>query len=259
VKEEAARIIIKYRQQVLTYSGEDVAELQVVKDARQFTNHAARDDARRYERRAKSQGEVAKRLCDAAGDKLAFSWGKDPDFGELLNGVKKLPGREYDGMRKRNVVDVTDEAEIFAVTWDFKVTEAAEALLRGPRKEFFNITAKGTRIQLETLSGQFSYDMLPHIQALPGRAYGGGNINTCDASMAVLDLAHRFNLTITEEAIALCKGAEAALKARKADEVTVQGIQAVMAQVSRSEGPSDLPEVFENMLLEILGPGEWQS
>src|SRR5215472_13118029 len=71
VKAEAARIANTYQVQILSYTGIDVSDLQVVRDALGAgTNHIARDDARGYERRAKGADKVALRRIDAVGDRL---------------------------------------------------------------------------------------------------------------------------------------------------------------------------------------------
>ena len=135
VKAEAARIALTYKVQIMTYTELDMGALDVVQDAQDAgTNHAARDDARGYERRAKGADQLAARKIDVVGDKLGIFYAKkDPDFAELLETCKALPGRGFDWDLKCNVVPVSDAIADFILVWDFPITEAAQALLEaGP-------------------------------------------------------------------------------------------------------------------------------
>src|SRR5215831_4937559 len=95
VKEECARIIVKYRKQVLSYTGVDVTTLPVVQAQQDHgTNYAARNQARRYEKLAAA---LADRKVDVVNGKLGIFYGKrDPDFSLFLKVCQALPGRKFD-------------------------------------------------------------------------------------------------------------------------------------------------------------------
>ena len=126
MKDEAAHIILKYREQVLAYTGIDVGTIQAVLDAQnQGTNYAGREDARRFEKKASAQGA---RRVDYVDGKFILAWDrKDPDFSILLSVAKGLPGRSFDWTHKVNVVPLSVELVAFVQEWDFPITKAALA------------------------------------------------------------------------------------------------------------------------------------
>jgi len=256
VKTESARIALKYKVQIERYTGVDMAALSVVQEANNLGGsiRQGRDDARTFERRVKKASKIDQRRLDVLDGRLAFHWVTgDPDFGELLQGVQKLPGRFYNRDHKCNQVSVSQEAEDFALLWDIRVTEAAEALLRQPRapkQEVFNVWLhKSGRIVVE-----FPYDreMVEAVRNLPGRDYQPpgfpSKCNAVNACQAVLDFADRFNLNVHPDAQAACETAQKALDASVTDAGTTAGLEALMEHVSRIRRPEDLPEVFETML-----------
>jgi hypothetical protein len=250
---EAARIANKYQKQILSYTDIDVTTLQVVRDASTLkTIHEARDDARGYERKAKGADKLALRKIDVVGDYLGIFYDKkDPDFQDLLAACKALPGRSFDWDRKCNVVPVSDAFEDFILTWDFPITEAAQALLANGAPEHFHVTLadNGQKVVLDT-----PYDacLVDAIKSLPGRSYKGGSLNTADVHTAVLTLADRFSLKVHPDARAACEHAQAALESAEAAALAAEDVKVVMAHVSRQKDPAALPVVFVDMLAAVL-------
>ena len=254
VKAEAARIALTYKGQIMAYTGLDMGELDVVKDAQdRGTNHIARDVARGYERKAKGADKVALRKIDVVGTMLGIFYDKrDPEFGELLETCKALPGRSFDWDLKCNVVPVSDAFADFVLTWDFPITEAAQALLASGPPEHMHITLadNGQKVVIDT---PYDVTLVEAIKALPGRSWNGGlKINTADVSPLIIDFAAKFNLVMHPDARAACEGAQAALEAAEADSLREEDRRVVMAHVSRQKDPGALPPVFLDMLSEIL-------
>jgi hypothetical protein len=253
VKAEAARVANTYQKQILSYTDIDVTTLDVVSEALgRTTNHQARDDARGYERKAKGAAQMAERKIDAVGSMLGIFYAKkDPEFGELLDACKALPGRKFDWDRKCNVVPASEAVEDFVLTWDFPVTDAALAILQAPRAEVFNITLadNGQKVIIDTA---FDPALVEAIKALPGRAYVGGSINHADVSEDVIALATQFGLKIHPDARAACSHAQEALEARDPAALAAEDVKTVMAHVSRQQDPTALPPVFLDMLAHVL-------
>ena len=254
VKVEAARIALTYRVQIQGYTGQDMGELDVVRDAQEHgTNHLARDDARGYERRAKGAAQMAERKIDVVGDKLGIFYAKkDPDFGALLETCKALPGRTFDWDRKCNVVPVSPAIEDFILEWDFPLTDAAKALLVAGPVETFNITLaeNGQKVVIDT---PYNPAVVEAVRSLPGRAWDGGRkINTADVSPDVVLFATRLGLSISPDAKAACTHAQEALDAAAADALVEEDRRTVMTYVSRQKDPGELPPVFVDMLAHIL-------
>lgn len=255
VKQEAARIALTYKAQIESYTGIDVATLDVVRQAQDWgTNYTGRQDARNYERRAAKAGLVDKRLVDFRGGIFVFSWEKgDPDFGPLLDGVKALPGRRFNWDRKVNEVPRSTALEDFIQTWDFPLTEAARAALSQPfaAPEVFNISLNedGTRVIIDT-----PYDprIVEATRHLPGRRYIGGSINHADIDPMIVSFAQQFGLKVHPDALAACTLAQDAKKeAQKA--AAARGERgAVMSVVSRCGKPEELPEAFLDLLRKVL-------
>lgn len=100
VRAEAARIAGRYATQAETYTGVDVRQLDVVREAQgRPTIHAARDQARGFERRARGAAKIEQRKAEVRPDgRVKVSWVKgDPDFSALLDAARALPGRRFVG------------------------------------------------------------------------------------------------------------------------------------------------------------------
>lgn len=251
VREECARIARKYAKQIQAYTGVDVTELQVVKDAADIgTVYEARDDARTYERRAKGAAVAAKRRLDVVKGRLALSWDrKDPDFRTLVCIAQGLPGRRYDGETQSNLVDVSDALRAFVLEWDFPVTNAAQVLLDAPAAVLPPaITLKSQDKVIIDLP--YNPAQLPEIQNLPGRHFDRERkVNEADTSRAVLAFAARWDVTISDEARQACEGGES----RRETAALAEGdLKVLVGVVSRAKDPTALPAAFEDLLRPIL-------
>jgi len=261
IRQETARIALTYKVQILNYTGVDMAELDVVREARGLsTNRAARDQARGFEKRA---GAKARRICDATPDgKLALSWSRDPDFGAMLDAVQKLPGRRYDRPNTRNLVDVTPQAEDFTLVWDFQVTAAADELFirmaqgaQEPARIEYDVTLHSSgRIIVKPL--KFSYDWLDDVKALPGRDYQPAGFtnkeNVCLAHPQVLVVAAKHGWNVHPDAAHACEKARKAAEARAASELEAGDRAALMVDVSMAKDPAALPPAFVDMVNTLL-------
>jgi hypothetical protein len=260
VRQECARIANKYQKQILRWTGIDVTTLQVVRDALgKDTNRAARDMARTYERRAQGASEMSKRRVQVENGKLTVSWASrgpgskgDPDFFALVDLVKKLPGRFWNG--HSNEVSVSAELEVFINEWDFTVSPEAEAILSQPVAPHFDVDVhpNGEQIVIDTQLTAYEPG-LSMVKALPGRAFNPANrTNHAAINPAVIPFAQRLGLSISPEALQACQNAEAALRATETRKLAEGDIKTVMAHVSRAEGPQDLPPAFIEMLRPVL-------
>jgi hypothetical protein len=259
---EAAHIVLKYREQGLTYTGVDVSTLQVVKDAQDNgTNYAGRNDARRYEKRAAALADrkvdVVKHPATGKPALGIFYGKKDPDFKTFLSLCQALPGRKFDWDRKCNAVPVTDEAQAFIQEYDFPVTDAARALLEAPRQAppiHYEITlGQDGKVYIKTnltAPGQPAADA---VKALPGRGFDRASYsNYANPHPAVLAFAKQFGLNVSPDAVKACEAAQAALEARDSVGLSESDIKTVMQDVSRCGSPADLPPVFVVLFKEMM-------
>jgi hypothetical protein len=255
---EAAKIILKYRQQVLTWTDGriDVGTLSVVRDAQDNgTNYQGRNDARGYEKRAKAR---ANRKVIVVDGKLAVAWGSDPDFGAMLDAVKRIPGRDYvSSPVKANKVNASPELDAFIDAFDFTVTDEARRLLEAPRQAppvHYEITlGVDGKIYIKTgltAPGQPACDA---VKELPGRGFDRASYsNYANPHPQVLVFASRFKLNITPDAVQACEAAQAALEARQSTGLSETDINTIMQDVSRCGKPQDLPPVFVAMFKEMM-------
>jgi hypothetical protein len=254
VRQEAARIANRYQVQIQTYTGIDVTTLQVVAEAKGIgTVHAARDDARAFERRANGASKLACRKIDAVdGGQLGIFYAKgDPDFGALLDTCKALPGRHFDWGIKANVVPLSEAIEDFVLTWDFPLTEAAQAILAQGVPEHFDVTLadNGEKLILDT---PYEANLVEAIRTLPGRSYVGGSINHVDIHPRVLDLVISYGLKVHPDARAALSRAEDTLAAKHAADLAEGDLKVLMSHVSRLHDPTTLPAAFEDLLTPVL-------
>ncbi len=254
IRSEAARIALTYRKQIHTFTGVDITEFSVIKDAKfGGTNHDARNQARTFERRTKAADKLAERKVDVVDGRVGIFYAKgDPDFGALLDACKALPGRRFDWDRKCNVVDVSDALGDFLQVWDFAVSEAALKLLAAPQAVTYNVNldASGKRV---TIKAPYSADLVSAAQKLPGRAWDGANkVNHADASPTVLALAAKFALTVHPDAQAACDLTAKALTAVEGAAVGAESLSTLLSYVSRAKDPTSLPESFQGLLAGVL-------
>jgi hypothetical protein len=259
VHQEAARIASKYQKQILAYTGVDASQLQVVRDALGLrTNQAARDEARAYERRAKGASKTALRKVDVVEGKLAIFYDrKDPDFNALLDIMRVLPGRYYNGIHRCNEVDPSDELEDFILVWDFPITPAADAILRQPRapksvKYEITLHENGEQVVIDTdLTAR--QPGLGMVQALPGRSFDRASCTNRAAIHAdVIAFAHRLHLGIAPDALEACEHAQEALQAKEAAALAEGDLKTLVAHVSDQQNPDTLPPAFMELLEGVL-------
>ena len=259
VCQEAAHIILKYRQQVLAWTDGriDVGKLPIVIEAQGWsTNYAGRNQARTYEKAAQAK---ANRKVDAADGQLFVTWARDPEFDALLTAVKGIPGRRWDRARKVNQVRASEELDAFIDSFDFTVTDAARALLEAPRKApepVYHITLDPQARRKVVIDTPYNPAIVDAVRSLPGRAWDAANkVNRADAHPAVLSFAERFGLNVHPDAVAAIEDAQAALNAKAADDLVAADIATVMSVVSSTGKPEDLPAVFLDMLQGVLSHG----
>jgi hypothetical protein len=276
VQLEANKIILKYRQQVLTWTDGriDVGTLSVVRDAQDNgTNYQGRQDALNYEKRA---AVLADRKVDVVPHPVTrkpclgiFYSKKDPEFKIFLAQCQALPGRKFDWDRKCNAVDVSPQAAAFIQEWDFIVSPAARALLdtltvapgaagtpqapSRPAEITVDTTAPG-KLFIKTDKTAPGTAANTAVRDLPGRWFDRGRYgNQVDASMAVLAFSRTYDVVMSPEAQALCEATQRPQEGRPAGVLTQEDIDMVMGEVSRCGSPGDLPEIFVTMFNQLMG------
>ena len=245
VKDEAAHIILKYREQVLSYTGIDVAKIQVVLDAQGHgTNYAGREDARHYEKLAQ---HLSARKVDYVDGNFTLAWDKkDPDFGQLLGLAKRLPGRKFDWDHKVNVAPLSDELVEFINTWDLPLTPAAKAALSQPVPERYHVTLTGEPGDFSLLiDTPYEPALVALIRGLEGRRYIGGSLNSANASFYNYEALDGYGLKIGP-------GVKEACAAPQPAQEPANDRRALLAHVSRCGSPEALTTGFLCLLDEVL-------
>jgi len=132
VHAEAARIALTYKRQILAYTGVDMAELDIVREARGLpTNRDARDDARRFERERKAASRrfvrfvTGRQECPAGRVEFEYPY----QGGDAIRTALKAAGATFDGQVWPKVWWVAPErlnAQHAAVvtTYGFRVEDA---------------------------------------------------------------------------------------------------------------------------------------
>jgi hypothetical protein len=250
---EAARIANTYQVQILSYTGINVTTLQVVQEAKGIgTNHTARDTARGYERKAQGASQLEHRKIDVVDGELSIFFSlKDPEKAALLDACRALPNRHFSGYRKCWQAPMSDAFADFVLTWDFPITDEAQALMSTPIPEFFNVTLadNGTQVVIDT---PYDAALVERIKGLPGRSYVGGSLNRAAVDPAVVTLVIDFGLKIHPDARSACERAQEALEAKAAADLAAGDLQTLMAHVSRLSDPTSLPPAFLELLQEVM-------
>lgn len=251
VKEEAARISLTYKIQIHTYTGIDVATLDVVREAADLsTNHNARQTARDYERRARSAAKADERKVDFVNGILVFSWVKgDPDFGALLEGVKALPGRRFNWNSKTNEVPVSQETIDFILAWDFPLSKAAQSAIETfktvPAIPFgapIHITLEGDKAIIQA---PYDANRLTAVRALPGRFFNRARkVDEVSLDPALLVFAAKFNLNVHPAVVQAISAPDGLMASAKAAQGLAECRTALLRSVSRLSNPEDLPASF---------------
>lgn len=140
VKEEAARIALTYKAQIAAYTGIDVAQIDVVREANDLFNgprnpidmrRQARDDARTFEKRAKATGE---RTIECSPENLRAIWFRFPFDAEIKDALK-AQGAKWNGHDKVWWIPqapVTPEIARIAEKWFTKIDPAVRQFFETP-------------------------------------------------------------------------------------------------------------------------------
>jgi hypothetical protein len=268
VKAEAAKIILKYRQQVLAWTEGriDVGTLSVVKDAQDNgTNYQGRNDALNYSKRAKHlDARQIGVVRNARGQRvLGIRWANgDPDFSTFLGLVKALPGRFWNGATKTNEVPFSPQIAEFIDEWDFTVTEAGQAFIAdsltadtvaAPPINYEVTLGVDGKIYIKTGLTAPGMPACDAVKALPGRGFDRASYsNYANPHPKVLAFARQFGLNITPDAVTACEAAQAALEARVSTGLNEEDVNIILQDVSRCGRPQDLPPVFVTMFKEMM-------
>lgn len=254
---EAARISLTYKEQILRYTGIDVSTLPVVREARGLgTNHAARDQARTYERQAKGASKKDERkVLFMGGPKnvVRIGWVKgDPDFQALLDEVRALPGRNFAG-NGWDVPATRRVAELVA-KWDIPCDDRAGALLEDllaqPERVFYNVNYLKDENKL-SITAPYNANRIQEARQLPGR-YWTGEYDRVDITPRVVEFARKWGLTISPEAQQALDGLSTAAHAFQAVEDAKARRAALLREISKASDPNNLPDEFVALLQEAL-------
>lgn len=256
-RQEEARIILKYRNQALTYTGLDVSTLDVVRDAQGAgTNYQSRDNARAYERRTRNAHLADKRLGVLLPDgNVLVSWEKgDPDFGTILDAVRALPDRRFDAPSKGWVVKPSKALAEFVQAHDIPVsTEAAAAIKAAAERKVYNVgVVGGSQGKRLWIKAPYNADRVADARQLPGRRWTG-EMDEVDATPAVLAFATKWDLEVSPKAQAAINDAgEDALDAAKDEQVKLDRA-GLMSLASRAGNANDLPAEFVALVTRAIG------
>jgi hypothetical protein len=250
---EEARIILKYRQQVLRWLGTDVATLPVVLEAQGFgTNYASRDNARSYERRERNAGLRDERKATAVNGKIALMWAKkDPDFAELLAAVKALPGRSFDWDRKANMVPAGPDVLAFLDRWDIAATDEVRALcdVQAKPARFADAVSGKIAISFPKEDSDFR-DILAEVQQLPGRRFNwDAKTNDVAPTGEAEAVLIKWEFEVSPAAAQLLEGARAI--APKKDEAT-EVLKVLLSKVSRATKADEIPAEFAVLVRQAM-------
>ncbi len=209
IKAECARIISTYRGQIVGLLGIDVAELEIVKAAKEAGRSDNIFEARSQARRAARMVEVYKRTIELEGDTLLIRFDKrDPDFTGLLEGVRALPKRQWHPGLGAWIAPICREVAEFAQAWEYPVKGTVAKLLKEAREAPIAISYN-VRLHSEmgraVISAPYNAARLQDSRVLPGRRWNGQDkVDEVDLCLTLLDFARRWELSIdpaVEEAI----------------------------------------------------------
>lgn len=256
---EIARIANKYQRQILAHTGMDVTTLAIVQAAKGGeTNHTSRQNARRFEKL--SAVRAARKVTLLANGQVGVSWGRDPDFSDLVAGAQKLPGRWYNRQTTTNEVDASDELLAFADHWDMEVPAEVIAAVEAKRPQVAQAAAveaarpqvgldrDGRIVVSQTVTEDAAVRSL--VVALPGRRWSGTN-NVVDASPEAAALFARLGLRLTDNATRALAGTGDVVEAPSAATQATQ--TSLLAQASRAGSVADLPAEFIALVRQATG------
>lgn len=254
---EIARIVLKYRNQALSYTGLDVATLPVVLDAQGAgTNYQSRDNARAYERRTRNAHLADKRLGVLLPDgNVLVSWEKgDPDFAAILDAVRALPDRRFDGASKGWVVKPSKALAEFVQAHDIPVsTEAAAAIKVAAERKVYNVgVVAGSQGKRLWIKAGYDANRVTDARQLPGRRWTG-EMDEVDATPAVLAFAEKWGLEVSPKAQAAIN--DAGEDARDQEDAAKPALDraGLMSLASRAGNANDLPAEFVALVTRAIG------
>lgn len=257
---EIARIANKYRDQIERYTGVAVADLEVVQAAKELTtNHASRQNARRYEKL--SAVRAARKVTLLADGRVGVSWAShgDPDFSDLVAAARQLPGRRYNGATKTNEVDATDAVLAFANDWDMEVPAEVIAAIEGRKVAVAQaVQAEAARPQvaldrdgLLVVSNKVTEDaeVRALVMRLPGRRWNGQN-NVVAATPEAKALFAKLGLRLSDNATSALGSVDGPVEDGGTAPITRATL---LSQASRAGGITDLPAEFLALVRQAVG------
>lgn len=238
---EAAKVVLTYKAQIERYLGFDVWELQVVKDAQgqRGTNYAARSQAREMAKRADRMPEVVHRKIALENEVYSVAWSRrDPDFAELLEAARSIPGRTWNPAGACWTAPISRELAEFARRFEFpttgKVACSLKAIMCAPVAKVYNITLSGDHA---LISAPYDAARVQAARELPGRSWDGARkVDVVALDPQLLVFARLFGLSVSPEV-------EAAVANGPAPEV-VDPLPGMFTLASRCADPAELPEAF---------------
>ena len=237
--EEIARIALTYKVQIETYTGLDVATLPVVRAAAGLsTNHASRENARRYERRREN---ISDRCVKAVDGRVHVSWAKkDPDFNALRDGARALPNRTWTGSAWDCAVcpQLGDFLEEFSFDVPADVAALLSAPAPAPAPERLVELIDGGRLKL---TSKYDASLVDGIKRLKGRKYVGGPVNTCDATVANLRWLAENDFAGAADTLAYLEAEQGTVEAAAS---AAQTRAQLLTTVSSLADPNSIPEAF---------------
>lgn len=243
VRREAARIMLKYREQALRWTGLEMRDLPVVMREQDFgTNYAARDQARGYERRAAQSGEIAKRKAVRQGELIQLTWTlKDPDFNEIKEAVRAITGRRWTGQVWEVPVcaEAIDVIERYAFSAPFSLDQVRQEAAAAP--VHYDITKlSGSKAKIKA---PYNAERVAEARQLPGRRWTG-EYDEVSITSDLVSFAARWHLTVHPDVLAALDGVQAAADEESAREGLREARNALMRSVSRCQDPRALPAAF---------------
>lgn len=256
---EIARIANKYQKQILARTGLDVTTFATVQAAKGgATNHTSRQNARRFEKLSAVQ--AARKVTLLPSGKVGLSWASkgDPDFSDLLAGVRALPGRSWNAAAKTNEVNATPELLTFATLHDMEVPAEVIAAVEGQQAAqaaaptVYNVgVLKGSGGSRLWVKAEYNAERVAEARSLPGRRWNGGDkLDEVDAHPAVLAFAEKWGLAISPKAQAAINDAGEEVLDAAAPTLDRAGL---MSLASRAGNINDLPADFVALVTEAVG------
>lgn len=261
VKEEAARIALTYKQQILAYTGVDVAQLDVVREANDWdtvnakrgltnhslTNHNAREQARGFAKISRRQVRVRDEQC------LVFDFPFDAELKDQLKAAARVQWNPGDKTWEIGHLGVTPELAALAKANFVDITPEAAAMLDAAPAA--PAVAPKPVVHGYIVNGEVVFDF-PYNAAQKDAIKGAGarwngadktwRVRTTDPKATdVVAAARQVGLTVATEVDVALGGAQ------KAAEVKLDR-KATLVAASRISKPSELPVEFLALVAEAV-------